>query len=300
VRHANDSRSAELAARQRRTHSQTVDFDTFPHAAACAKDIPSSTTRRTTISRPRGVIRALWCDIPGLPEVVSFDTHSLSAGPDPLPTQRSERPRARQLDRGCYCNKRERERERDASAMLRHLPTGVFAPAAIPDTYVPNELTRKQLPHRSEFRSLSKRTLYKRCQVDHSGKTQTRSLCSAPLRTPLQETLYSTSSHMLIPNSKSTIHTSPGCPSKRPRVSSQARLSFMPCELIDKVASTTSMDTSAPSSGVRPIGRTGKSRSPRPPYVTRTEKTRRHESDVSISALESSEPPSNGAGATPT
>jgi len=29
--------------------------------------------------------RALWCGIPGLLETVSFDTHSLSAGPDLLP-----------------------------------------------------------------------------------------------------------------------------------------------------------------------------------------------------------------------
>jgi hypothetical protein len=73
-----------------------VDFETFLHAAACARDIPSSTTRRTTISGPRGVKRAQWCDIPGLLEDVSFDTHSLSAGPD-LPTRRSQRPWARHL-----------------------------------------------------------------------------------------------------------------------------------------------------------------------------------------------------------
>ena len=45
---------------------------------------------------------------------------------------------------------RERERERDESALLTHLPTGPIGLAAILDTYVPNELTRKQLPHRSD------------------------------------------------------------------------------------------------------------------------------------------------------
>jgi hypothetical protein len=40
-RHASDTRSAGEAARQRRTHSQTVDFDTFAQAAAWANVSPS-------------------------------------------------------------------------------------------------------------------------------------------------------------------------------------------------------------------------------------------------------------------
>src|SRR5215204_4511403 len=45
---------------------------------------------------PIGVSGALGCCIRASEKVVSFDTHSLSAGPD-LPTPCSERPRARQL-----------------------------------------------------------------------------------------------------------------------------------------------------------------------------------------------------------
>jgi hypothetical protein len=64
------------------------------------------------------------------------------------------------LDQGRYWDKRERERERDVSALLTHLPTGLFKPAATPDTYVPKELTRKQLPHRSDQGPSPKETLY--------------------------------------------------------------------------------------------------------------------------------------------
>jgi hypothetical protein len=53
---------------------------------------------------------------------------------------------------------RERERERDASAMPMHLPTGLYGRAAIPVTYVSTELTRKQLPHRSDSGPSPKRT----------------------------------------------------------------------------------------------------------------------------------------------
>jgi hypothetical protein len=35
-----------------------------------------------TTERPNGVWLALWCGTPGLLETVSFDTHSLSVGPD--------------------------------------------------------------------------------------------------------------------------------------------------------------------------------------------------------------------------
>src|SRR3954447_25187586 len=98
ARHASDARSSGAAARQRRTHSHTVDFATFAQVAAWANVSPSSTTRRTTCHRPSGVWRALWCGIPGLLEGVSFDTHTLSAGPDLL-SLRSERPWARQLGR---------------------------------------------------------------------------------------------------------------------------------------------------------------------------------------------------------
>jgi hypothetical protein len=52
--------------------------------------------------------------------------------------------RFRRLDGGCYWDKRERERERDASAMLRHLPTGVQLRTPTPVTSVPEENTRKQ------------------------------------------------------------------------------------------------------------------------------------------------------------
>ncbi len=44
----------------------------------------------------------------------------------------------------------ERERERDESAALTHLPTGPPGRTDILITFVPNELTRKQLPHRSD------------------------------------------------------------------------------------------------------------------------------------------------------
>src|SRR4029077_9819849 len=59
-----------------------------------------------------------------------------------------------------YWDKRERERERDVSALLTHLPTEPFWLAAIPSTYVPNELTRKQLPHRSDTGPSPQETLY--------------------------------------------------------------------------------------------------------------------------------------------
>ncbi len=62
-KHAKDARAAGVAARHRRTHSHTVDFETFAQAAAWANVSPSSTTRRTTASLPRAVKRALWCDI---------------------------------------------------------------------------------------------------------------------------------------------------------------------------------------------------------------------------------------------
>ena len=71
ARHANDARSAGAPVRQRRTHSHTVDFETFAQAAAWANVSPSSTTRRTTSQRPRAVKRALWCGTPGLLEGVS-------------------------------------------------------------------------------------------------------------------------------------------------------------------------------------------------------------------------------------
>ena len=74
----------------------------------------------------------------------------------------------RRLDRGRYCDReRERERERDVSALLTHLPMGPTGRAAIPGTYVPIELTRKQLPHRKRFRSLSEKNPLLRCKVDH-------------------------------------------------------------------------------------------------------------------------------------
>jgi hypothetical protein len=98
----------------------------------------------------------------------------------------------RRLDRGCYCDKRERERERDASALLRHLPTGVFRPAAIPGTYVPIELTRKQLPHRSDTGPSPKETLYCATRSTTGGRPKPDPMFSA-LGAPLQETLYSTS-----------------------------------------------------------------------------------------------------------
>ena len=50
----------------------------------------------------------------------------------------------RRLDQGCYWDKRERERERDASAMLRHLPTGVYWRTPTLLTSIPEENTRKQ------------------------------------------------------------------------------------------------------------------------------------------------------------
>ena len=89
AKHTNDARSSHAAVRQRRTHSNTVDFATFAQAAAWANVAPSSTTRRTTCHRPSGVWRALWCGTPGLLEGVSFDTHTLSAGPDPPHTVRN-------------------------------------------------------------------------------------------------------------------------------------------------------------------------------------------------------------------
>jgi len=58
-----DARSAGAACRQRRTHSQTVDFETFAQAAAWANVSPSSITRRATSHLPRAVKRALWCGI---------------------------------------------------------------------------------------------------------------------------------------------------------------------------------------------------------------------------------------------
>jgi hypothetical protein len=52
--------------------------------------------------------------------------------------------RNRPLEEGCYWDKRERERERDASAMLRHLPTGVFWRTPTLLMSVPKENKRKQ------------------------------------------------------------------------------------------------------------------------------------------------------------
>ncbi len=122
----------------------------------------------------------------------------------------------RRLDRGCYWDKRERERERDVSALLTHLPTGPNGLAATPDTYVPNELTRKQLPHRSDTGPSPKETLYCATRSTTQGRPKPDPYVPAPHRAPLQETLYSTSSHMSIPNSKSTVHTSPSPPPKPP------------------------------------------------------------------------------------
>jgi hypothetical protein len=62
-RHANDSRSAGLAARHRWTHVQTVEVETFAQAADWANVSPSSITHRVTSQRPRAVKRALWCGI---------------------------------------------------------------------------------------------------------------------------------------------------------------------------------------------------------------------------------------------
>jgi hypothetical protein len=94
-KHANDSRSSQLAARQRATHSQTVDFETGGPGGGGerlaminnATNDQHPTTRGETSSMVRHS---------GLLEDVSFDTHSLSAGLD-LPTHRSQRPWARQL-----------------------------------------------------------------------------------------------------------------------------------------------------------------------------------------------------------
>src|SRR4029077_10470790 len=83
----------------------------------------------------------------------------------------------------------ERERERDVSALLTHLPTEPSRPVAIPDTYVPNELTRKQLPHRKRNRSLSTRNPYCATKADHTGKTPTRSMSNTPPRDATTETL---------------------------------------------------------------------------------------------------------------
>jgi hypothetical protein len=62
----------------------TVDLDTFAAAAAAANVRPSSSTSATRRRLPFGVSGALRCCIRVLLEVVSFDTHSLSAGPDLL------------------------------------------------------------------------------------------------------------------------------------------------------------------------------------------------------------------------
>ena len=76
------TRAGSLAARQRRTHPQHVDFATLQASAAACNVNPSSSTSITKRSLPIGVSGALACCIPGLREVVSFDTHSLSVGPD--------------------------------------------------------------------------------------------------------------------------------------------------------------------------------------------------------------------------
>jgi hypothetical protein len=81
-RHTSEVRSAGLAARQRPTQVWTVDLATFEAAAAASNVNPSSSTSLIMCSLPVGVRRALRCCIPGLRAVVSFDTHSLSAGPD--------------------------------------------------------------------------------------------------------------------------------------------------------------------------------------------------------------------------
>jgi len=52
-------------------------------AAAAASNVKFSSSTSKTIRRlPFAVSEELACCIPGLLEVVSFDTHSLSAGPD--------------------------------------------------------------------------------------------------------------------------------------------------------------------------------------------------------------------------
>ena len=81
-RRARLRRSASVAARQRRTHSQQVDFATF-EAAAAASNVSrsSSTSSDHAVPALRGE-RGVSVLHPGLLEVVSFDTHSLSAGPD--------------------------------------------------------------------------------------------------------------------------------------------------------------------------------------------------------------------------
>jgi len=62
-------RSLSPAARQRRTHSQQVDFATFKAAAAASNVKPCSSTRQTIPSLPFGVSGELACCIPGLLEV---------------------------------------------------------------------------------------------------------------------------------------------------------------------------------------------------------------------------------------
>ncbi len=68
--------------KRNRTHSQQVDFATFEAAAAASNVKPRSSRSKTMRCLPIGVSGELACCIPGLLEVVSFDTHSLSAGPD--------------------------------------------------------------------------------------------------------------------------------------------------------------------------------------------------------------------------
>jgi len=55
---------------------------TFEAAAAASNVKFSSSTSKTIRRLPFAVSEELACCIPGLLEVVSFDTHSLSAGPD--------------------------------------------------------------------------------------------------------------------------------------------------------------------------------------------------------------------------
>jgi hypothetical protein len=81
-RQASVRRSSALAERHRFTHTDTVDFATFEQAAACSNVRPRNSTSPIRASLPVGVSRALGCCIRASVEVVSFDTHSLSAGPD--------------------------------------------------------------------------------------------------------------------------------------------------------------------------------------------------------------------------
>jgi hypothetical protein len=97
LRQLRTARSSSLATRQRRTHSQQVDFATFEAAAAASNVKPRCSTSRIILSLPFGVSGALACCIPGLREGRELRHPQPLGRPGPT-SPRSERPWTGQLD----------------------------------------------------------------------------------------------------------------------------------------------------------------------------------------------------------